>query len=209
MVSKLENTNSLLLAAFTIASYIWLYDSRTKIFEFLCQELVEVDFCKGVVVIDSDAEYYRVKEGELLKCKYLSYHPRSFCYLEEEGLVMAPISANSTLYIFLTHYDEEIGQILQDLLNLVKRALEDLELRKRKDELLKCVQENIRHFQYLSDKLRNPLAVIFGVLEIRDEFDLEKAFFMIKEAAEKMKRVVDEFSELETQTRRLYNTIFS
>lgn len=202
----------LLFTAFTIASYVWLLDNREKILRFLCDEIGELEICRAIVVIDNGREYYRMKKGvRVLDCEYLRYQPKSFNFVEKEMLITAPISgmsANSSVYIFLNQYDEEIGQIFQDLLRVVGRAIEDLEVRKREEELLKTVRENLKQFQYLSDKLRNPLAVIFGALELKDELGLEKACLMISESAEKIKRVLDEFSECEVQTIRLTRTIF-
>ncbi len=199
----------LLFTAFTIASYVWLLDNREKILRFLCDEIGELEICRAIVVIDNGREYYRMKKGvRVLDCEYLRYQPKSFNFVEKEMLITAPISANSSVYIFLNQYDEEIGQIFQDLLRVVGRAIEDLEVRKRKEELLKTVRENLKQFQYLSDKLRNPLAVIFGALEMKYELGLEKACLMISESAEKIKRVLDELSECEVQTIRLTRTIF-
>lgn len=199
----------LLFTAFTIASYIWLYDDREKVFRFLCDEIIELDFCRAIVVIDNENEYYRVKSGEnVLNCEYLRYHPKSFCFIEKEKMIFAPISSNSAVYVFVTQYDEEIGQIFQDLFVVVRRALEDLEIRKKREELLNAVKENLKQFQYLSDKLRNPLAVIYGALEVKEELGLERVCLMIKENAEKIKKVLDELSAYELQTIKLTKTIF-
>ncbi|MCS7130153.1 MAG: hypothetical protein NZ872_01900 [Archaeoglobaceae archaeon] len=199
----------LLFTAFTIASYIWLYDSREKVFRFLCDEIIELDFCRAIVVIDNENEYYRVKSGEnVLNCEYLRYQPKSFCFIEKEKMIFAPISSNSAVYVFVTQYDEEIGQIFQDLFVVVRRALEDLEIRKKREELLNAVKENLKQFQYLSDKLRNPLAVIYGALEVKEELGLERVCLMIKENAEKIKKVLDELSAYELQTIKLTKTIF-
>ncbi|MDI9610099.1 MAG: hypothetical protein QXQ38_04520 [Archaeoglobaceae archaeon] len=199
----------LLYTAFTVASYVWLYDSREKILKFLCEELIELDLCKAVVVIDNNTEYYRVKGGEnVLKCEYLRYQPKNFNFIEKENMISAPLSTNSAVYVFLNQYDEEIGQIFQDLFLVVRKALEDLEIRKRKEELLNTVKENLNQFQYLSDKLRNPLAVIYGALEVREELGLEKVCLMIEESAQKIKKVLDELTECEVQTIKLTKKIF-
>lgn len=198
----------LLFTSFTIASYIWLYDTREKIIKFFCDEIFELDLCRAIVVIDGKNEYYKVKDERILDCEYLRYHPKGFQFVEREMMVTAPLSQNSAIYVFVKYYDEEIGQIFQDLFSVVERALEDLEFRKRKDELLNTVRKNLKQFQYLSDKLRNPLAVIFGALEVQEELGLEKVCFMIKESAEKIKKVLDELGKCEMQTIELTKTIF-
>lgn len=199
----------LLFTAFTIASYVWIYDSREKILKFLCDEISELDLCRAIVVFDNGAEYYVVKgEKNVMDCEYLRYQPKSFNFVEKEMLVTAPLSSSSAVYVFLNQYDEEIGQIFQDLFRVVGRALEDLEIRKKKEELLATLRENLKQFEYLSDKLRNPLAVIFGALEVRKELGLEKVCLMIEESAEKIKKVLDELAEYEIQTIKLTKTIF-
>lgn len=198
----------LLFTAFTIASYIWLHDTREKILKFLCDEISQLDLCRAIVIIDNGTEYYGAKSKEILGSDYLKYQPKSFNFVEKEMLITAPLSANSAVYLFVNQYDEEIGQIFQDLFRVVRKALEDLEVRKRKEELLNTVRENLKQFQYLSDKLRNPLAVIFGALEIRKELGFDMVCLMIEESAEKIKRVLDELSECEIQTIRLTKTIF-
>lgn len=200
---------NLLYTAFTIASYIWLFDSREKILKFVCDEIIELDFCNAIVIIDDNAEYYRVKNAEnVLNCEYIRYQPKGFCFVEKENMICAPISSNSAVYVFLNQYNEEIGQIFQDLFFVIRKALEDLEIRKKKEELLNRIRENIAQFQYLADKLRNPLAVIYCVLEVKEELGIEKACLRIMESAERIKKVLDELSQHELQTMQLTKTIF-
>lgn len=199
----------LLYTAFTIASCVWLFDSREKILKFLCDEIIELDFCRAVVITDDDAEYYRLKNAEkVLDSEYLRYQPKNFCFVEKEGIICAPLSAKSAIYVFIDQYNEEIGQIFQDLFFVVRKALEDLEIRIKKEELLNKIKENLRQFQYLSDKLRNPLAVIYGVLEVVDELGMEKACLRIREGADRIKKVLDELSQHELQTIQLIRPIF-
>lgn len=199
----------LLYTAFTIASYVWLFDSRERILRFLCDEIIELDFCRAIVVIDDNAEYYRVKNAEnVLDCEYIRYQPKSFYFVEKENMICAPLSSNSAVYVFLNQYNEEIGQIFQDLFFVVRKALEDLEIRKKKEELLNRIRENLTQFQYLADKLRNPLAVIYCVHEVKEELGMDKAWWRIIESAERIKKVLDELSQHELQTMQLTRTIF-
>ncbi|MEM0329977.1 MAG: hypothetical protein QXU31_06445 [Archaeoglobaceae archaeon] len=199
----------LLYTAFTIASYIWLFDSREKILKFVCDEIIELDFCRAIIIIDDNAEYYRVKNAEnVLNCEYIRYQPKSFYFVEKENMICAPLSSNSAVYVFLNQYNEEIGQIFQDLFFVVRKALEDLEIRKKKEELLNRIRENLTQFQYLADKLRNPLAVIYCVLEVKEELGMEKLCSRIMESAERIKKVLDELSQHELQTMQLTRTIF-
>ncbi len=199
--------NDLLFTAFSIASYIWLFDSREKIFQFVCEELIQLDICRAVVVIDEGAEYYKVEDKEVLSCEFLKYQPKSFSFVEKELLVSSPILHNSAIYVFLKRCDEEILQIFQDLFQVIRLACENLEFRKRREEIILALKEILAHFQFLADKLRNPLAIIFGALEIKDEVGTEKACFFVNEGAERIKKILDELSEWEKKFKRISKTI--
>ncbi|MEM0204079.1 MAG: hypothetical protein QXO16_06550 [Archaeoglobaceae archaeon] len=200
---------SLLLTAFSIACYIWLFDSKEKIFNFLTEELIQIEECRAVVVIDESAEYYRMKEGErVLDCEFLKYQPKGFCFVEKERMISAPITPQSAIYVFLNECDEERLQIFQDLFQVVRLACENLEFRRKKGEIILALKRSLEHFQLLADKLRNPLAVILGALEIKDDVGFEKAYALIENGAERIKEILDELSDHEARVREISKFIF-
>uniref|UniRef100_A0A7J2TKI3 Signal transduction histidine kinase dimerisation/phosphoacceptor domain-containing protein n=1 Tax=Archaeoglobus fulgidus TaxID=2234 RepID=A0A7J2TKI3_ARCFL len=198
---------NLLYTAFSIASYIWLFDSKEKIFQFICDELMQLDICRAVIIIDECTEYYRIKDSRVLECEFLKYHPKTFSFVEKEMLISSPIMANSAIYVFLWKSDEEILQIFQDLFQVVRLACENLEFRKKREEIILVLKEILKHFQFLADKLRNPLAVIFGAIEVKDEIGADRAFFLVKEGAERIERILEELSDCETRFRNISRTI--
>jgi len=111
--------------------------------------------------------------------------------------------------VFLKEQDEEYIQILKEMTVVLGRALEFLEVQKEKEEVLKRLRSNLQQFQFLSDRLRNPLAVIQGVAELVDELSPEKAFEMVKKSAEKMKEALDSLTEAEVSSINLYEEVFS
>lgn len=199
----------LLLTAFSIACYIWLFDSKEKMFNFLTEELIQLEECRAVVITDENAEFYKIKEDKnVLNCEFLKYQPKGFCFVEKEKMVSAPITPQSAIYVFLNDCDEEKLQVFQDLFQVVRLACENLEFRKKKEEIVLMLKRSFEHFQFLADKLRNPLAVIFGALEIKEELGIEKACALIENGARRIKDILDELSEHEARVREISKFIF-
>lgn len=201
--------SSLLLTAFSIASYIWLFESKEKIFNFLVEELIQLENCRGVVIIDENAEFYKFKDDKgIFNSDFLKYQPKCFCFVEKEKVISAPITSNSAIYVFLSEYDEESLQIFQDLFQVVRMACENLEFRMKKEEIVLALKKSLEHFQFLADKLRNPLAVILGALEIKNEIGVDKACALVEEGAKRIKRILDEITDHEVKVREISKFIF-
>jgi len=62
------------------------------------------------------------------------------------------------------------------------------------------IYENLRHFENLADKLRNPLAIALGYLEIKDEVGIEKVLDEIKNQLERMMKTIEELRSQEMTT---------
>ncbi len=197
-----------LFAAFTISSQVWMFDSRESMVEFFCDQLAELDRCMAVVMVDSCCECYKMKEN-VLHCKYLRYQPRtlnvvSTCRCEgvkHDTLLMTPYAKNSVAYVFLRDVCEEELQVLKDTILVLARAIESLEMRMERERILRQLVENLRQFEFLADRLRNPLAVILGMAELEGEVDTARAFHLIRKSAYRIKRILDELtvSEIKTQ----------
>ncbi|MCX8000402.1 MAG: hypothetical protein N3A69_15855, partial [Leptospiraceae bacterium] len=169
---------------------------------------IQLDLCRAVFVID-EIEYYRIKEGEkVLDYEFLNYQPKNFYFIEKEKVISAPISPQSVIFIFLKDYDEEVLQVFQDLQQVVRLACENIEFRKKKEKIIEVLKESLEHFQFLADKLRNPLSIIFGALEIKDEVGIEKACIFVKEGAERIRNILDELSDHEGRIKNISKTIF-
>ncbi|WP_290623212.1 hypothetical protein [Archaeoglobus sp. UBA231] len=214
----LKKLNEMLFTAFTFSSYIWIYNSREEMIKFFADIVFDNELCTAVVISDKTGEYYRMDE-DVMSCKYLNYQPKRFGFVNvkecscknfnHKYLLTIPICENSAVYLFLTENYEEIVQILKDMTVVLSRAIEHFENRKAVEGMVKRLEANLEYFQFLADRLRNPLAVILGVTELENEIGLGKGIKMIRESAEKMKKVLDDLGDAEISTKRAYEKILS
>ncbi len=217
-LESLKRMNDLLFTAFTFSSNVWMFDKREKMINFFCDQVFENESCTAVVVSDKTGEHYRMDE-DVMGCNYLKYHPKVFSIVNAKAcgckgvkhkyLLTLPITEGSSVYIFLKEADEEIIQILKDMVLVLSRAIRNLEMWIERELVLLRLKENLEQFQFLSDRLRNPLSVITGVLEIADEIDTRKGFEMIKTSARKIKEVLDQLSDAEIESKKIYECLSS
>lgn len=212
---SLKRINELLFTAFTFSSNIWMFNSRKEMIDFFCDQVFENENCTAVVVSDKTGEHYRMEEN-VMKCKYLKYRPRVFsiiiseeckCDMNHRYLLAIPISDDSSAYIFLRDISEETVQILKDMVLVLSRAIENLEMWLERELMLLRLKLNLEHFQFLSDRLRNPLSVIIGVSELADELETEKAFELIRTSATKIKEVLDDLADAEVRSKKMYELL--
>jgi tRNA nucleotidyltransferase (CCA-adding enzyme) len=78
--------------------------------------------------------------------------------------------------------------------------LKPLKVEKEKEKALRLIMENLENFEELADKLRNPLAVIKGYLEVREEVPESEFIRNISEHAAKIEKILDELRIKELQT---------
>ncbi len=208
----LKRLNDLLFVAFTFSSQVWMFSKREEMIEFFISRVFENELCTAVVVSDKTGEYYRMDE-DIMTCKYLSYLPKTFNFVNSKEcrcknvkhklLIMIPILKGSAVYIFLSEESEEVTQIFKDMAVVLARAIENLEAKETVYAMVRRLERNLEYFQFLADRLRNPLSVIMGVAEMVDDFGIEKGLEMIKENAERMRRVLDDLSDAEVLTKKM------
>ncbi len=216
MDKELRRINELLFSAFTFSSNVWMFKSRDEMIKYFCDHVIENDNCTGVVVSDENGEHYRMNEN-VLKCKYLNYIPRVFSVVnaeycecenvEHKLLLSIPISNRAAAYIFLKEADEETVQILKDMVTVLSRTIENLEMNMELEAMLSRLKANLQQLEYLSDRLRNPLSVILGVYELKDEIGTDKAFEMVRRSAEKIKEVLDNLSDAEVKSKEMFKKL--
>lgn len=95
---------------------------------------------------------------------------------------------------------EEELKILLALGRDVAFSLRSLKIEREKDAALKVIMDNLDHFEYLADKLRNPLAIIKGYIEIKREMDSEDLISKIKEQVDRIEEILDELRTREIVT---------
>jgi hypothetical protein len=217
-IQQLRRINNLLFDAFTLSSQIWMFKSREEMVELFCNIVAEDDDCTAVVVSDKGGNHYRMKE-DVLNCKFLNYTPNVFgivdanyCECENVShnyLVVFPAAEGTSVYVFLKNLEEEYVQILKEMVDVLARAIEHLEIQEKNELVMQRLKENLEQFQFLADRLRNPLAVIQGVAELAEEMDTNTVFEMVRRSAKKMKEVLDSLSEAEVSSIELYQSLFS
>lgn len=200
-----------LYAAFAIASQVWMTDKRDQALDFTCEQIAELDDCTAVIISDERGEFYRMKEN-VLHCRWLRYFPKSFsmvissgcgCEAEHEIMLAIPYDRGCAAYVFLREYCEECVQVLKDIFVLISNCLRAMRIREENRIMVERLKENLEHFAFLSDRLRNPLAVILGVTELEGEIDVDRAFELIRKNALRIKETLDELSLEEVRTIKL------
>ncbi len=109
-------------------------------------------------------------------------------------------NGNVTIGGQMSREEEELLSALAEILSTAHRGVR-LEVDKMK--LMDVLAKNLEHFDFLSDRLRNPLAIIKGFLEIRSELDEKHFFDTIEKQVERMEKILDELGEAETRTYEL------
>ena len=98
--------------------------------------------------------------------------------------------------------ESEEMHLLSDIARTVSIALRQIEVTEEREMALKQIRRNLEQFELLADKLRNPLAVIKGYLEIRDRLDDSKGIF--REIELQTKRIESALDELASEEIKTY-----
>lgn len=101
------------------------------------------------------------------------------------------------------NFTEDELRILSTISQNISMRFKALKVEKEKEMARRIVIENLKHFEELADKLRNPLAVIKGYFEIKSEVSEEEFVRQVTEHVEKMERILDELREREMETYEL------
>lgn len=212
-VKQLKKMNDLLSNAFMLSSQVWTFSDRKDMIQFFCDIVFDDKTCSALIVSDKSGEYYRMDE-DVMQCKFLNYIPKVFNIVDSSHcecnsvqhryLAIFP-AKDAAVYIYLKEAEEDRIQILKEMVSVLSRALEHPEIQEEREKIVEQLRKNLNYFQFLADRLRNPLAVIQGVVEVADEFETEKAFEMIMSAVRKMKEVLDDLADAEISSLRLYN----
>lgn len=96
-----------------------------------------------------------------------------------------------------------VGELTENEIQIFSQLSEDLgfaikhyRAERQRRILSHLLAENFRQFEDLADKLRNPLAIAMGYVEIKEEVGCEKA---IEEIEKQLKRVLETLDELRFQ----------
>ncbi len=224
---KQRRINNLLIASSRIFRRIIKGANREKLLKHVCRKITKYGEFKACVVAfekDGRMEFITagsgvvrrvVKSCRIIKTlaskmdKYIvncgSKECRRCLRRKSTNIVISfPLVCGKvygTLIIFSDRVvDEEEKRILSDTAKVVGIALNQIELAEEKEIALKQIRRNLEQFEMLADRLRNPLAVIKGYLEIRDLVDKENIFIEIEKQVRKIEGTLEELASEEVRT---------
>jgi len=98
-----------------------------------------------------------------------------------------------------TFTDEEVG-IISTIKGDVVLSIKSMEVEREKEAALRVIVENLNQLEFLADKLRNPLAIIKGYIEVKDDFNFEDFVKKIEEQANRIENILDKLRAREIAT---------
>jgi hypothetical protein len=205
-----RSLSDVILKAFSFLGQIYSKKTRKETIELFCEHISDIKSCTAVVVSDLTGEYYRGREN-VFHCKYLNYTPKvmsivssEFCECEKKVehsyLFSMPYAEKSVVYIFLKEMTEEEAQIIKETVDVLAHTIQLMEVQEDKERALIQLSENLKYFELLADRLRNPLAIIKGFIEIKDEVGHEIVFRKIEDSANRIWEILNELSQEEIKT---------
>ncbi|MFO7966249.1 MAG: PAS domain-containing protein [Archaeoglobaceae archaeon] len=123
--------------------------------------------------------------------------------------LVIPISHKDRVYGVLWIYshsksftNEEL-EMINDLASDLALALKTVEVEKKRKEALDKMKDNLEYFEYLADRLRNPLAIMRGFVDVREDVGEEKTFKELTKQINRMNRILDNLRTKEEETFKL------
>ncbi len=150
-------------------------------------EGVDEDFCKSALQDNigvRDVVRIPVEEGEVLILPFA----------DSKKLFGAAV-----LVVGHTLTDEEL-HVFSSLARDVTFSFKSIKIEREKDAALRVIMDNLDQFEYLADKLRNPLAIIKGLIEVRGEMKEGDLIAKISEQADRIEKILDELRAREIAT---------
>ncbi len=122
---------------------------------------------------------------------------------------VVPISYSNKLYgiicfcssteIFGAEERNKMNELSEDL----GFAIWSIEIEQERKEAIEHITENLEHFESLADRLRNPLAIAKGYLELEDEIGTEEALKIIADQMNRLEDILNDLRKREVITFQL------
>lgn len=127
------------------------------------------------------------------------------CPLSRAKSLAVPIKHNENVFGVLVlcslgNLTEEEMTIFEDLGINLGFAISSYKAERDRKIAFNLLVENLNQLESLADKLRNPVAIISGFLEIRDDIGHERTFKEIEKQIERINRILDDLRLQETLT---------
>ncbi len=181
-------------------------------------EVVESIGCYGRKELD-----YMAKNGEILCLEAMKSESRELgtvpidhlckkCSLNGDDSIkklVIPISHKNRLYGILWIYSgydsfsNEEMEMINDMACDLALALKTIEIEKKRKEALDKMKDNLEYFEYLADRLRNPLAIMRGFVDVKEDVGEERAFKELSSQINRMNRILDNLRTKEEETFKL------
>lgn len=203
----LRRMNDLLRVASEIKGMLLHENSEFRILSNLKRSFEKLNAEVGVYLLEND--FKPISDSLKLKnFEFLNEKKNLDCILQEfrddKWFTFIPIHEDGlwSLLVILRNesFTEEELRIISTISHDVSMRLKFLKIEKEKEMALKVIVENLRQFEELADKLRNPLAVIKGYLEIKNEVSEEEFIDRIVEHVDKIEMILDELRYRELAT---------
>jgi|Deesub1362B_J571_1020462.scaffolds.fasta_scaffold08862_2 CRISPR/Cas system CSM-associated protein Csm2 small subunit len=124
-----------------------------------------------------------------------------------------PLLNNKNHGVITIHSSSEFSSdeitLLERLSRNIAFALSAYEVEKDRKKAFERLAANLTHFENSADRLRNPLAIIIGSLELRNELGYERVLEIIDEHAKRIRNELDEMREEEIRTYILTERVYS
>lgn len=142
------------------------------------------------------------KDSECLKSGEIEFKfEKCACPKAKEKSLLLPITFEGKVLGLLALCS--IGELMEIEIQIFSQLSEDLgfainhyRAERERRILSHLITENLRQFEDLADKLRNPLAIALGYAEIRDEVGCDRA---IEEIEKQLRRLLETVEELRFQ----------
>ncbi|MBO8178944.1 MAG: PAS domain S-box protein [Archaeoglobus sp.] len=127
------------------------------------------------------------------------------CPLNKAKSLAVPIKHNGNVFGVLvlcnlgSLTDEEI-KILEELGTNLGFAISSYRAERDRKIAFNLLLENLNQLESLADRLRNPVAIISGYLEIREDIGYERTFKEIENQVERINKILDDLRLQETLT---------
>lgn len=160
--------------------------------EFLCLKALESETKRvGTIPIDHLCKKYSLNGDDSVK------------------KLVIPVSHENKLYgVIWAHSDSEsLSNEELDMINGLAKdfalALKTIEVEKKRKEALDKMGDNLEYFEYLADRLRNPLAIMRGFVDLKEDIGTERTFKELSNQINRMNRLLDNLRIREEETFKL------
>ncbi|RLG16557.1 hypothetical protein DRN63_04050 [Nanoarchaeota archaeon] len=130
------------------------------------------------------------------------------CWIPEDVgrkvVLAAPLCYKRRVYgaiaLVADTFEEEEVQYILDVARNLGLALRHLEVTREKERAFEQIKKNLEQFEMLADKLRNPLAIMKGFIELKSQLDHGKIFSELENQISRIEEYLDQLSTEELRT---------